>query len=178
MYVRPEQSVRSKPETGQPERPEDSAASEAVSVRAMRVRDVPEVVYIENRSFRVPWSESTFKSLLRQPHAALFVAETGDQIAGYAAVWFVADEAELGDLAVHPDYRRRGIGSILLRRALQEARGRKIRVLYLEVRAGNEEARRLYERSGFEVMTVRRGYYSQPVEDALVMRRLIDAQPR
>jgi len=170
--------VRSKPEAGQPERPDDSAAREGVSIRVMRESDVPEVVYIENRSFRVPWSERTFKSLLRQPHAALYVAETAGAVAGYAAVWFVADEAELGDLAVHPDYRRRGIGSLLLGRALEEARDRAIRVLYLEVRTGNEDARRLYERSGFEVLTVRRGYYSQPVEDALVMRRLIGTRPR
>lgn len=170
--------MRSKPETGQPGRPPDSEAPETVSVRAMRADDVSEVVYIENRSFGVPWSERTFKSLLKQPHAALFVAEAAGEIAGYAAVWFVADEAELGDLAVHPDFRRRGIGSLLLGRAIEEARGRAIRVLYLEVRAGNEDARRLYERSGFEVVTVRSGYYSQPVEDALVMRRLIDTQPR
>lgn len=170
--------MRSKPEAGPPDRPRDPAAPEAMSIRAMRSSDVAEVVYIENRSFRVPWSESTFKSLLRQPHASLFVAEAAGEVVGYAAVWFVADEAELGDLAVHPDHRRRGIGALLLGRALEEARGRAIRVLYLEVRAGNEDARRLYERSGFEVVTVRRGYYSQPVEDALVMRRLIGAQPR
>jgi len=170
--------VRSKPEAGQPDLPDESEAPDAVSIRTMRASDVSEVVYIENRSFRVPWSERTFKSLLRQPHAALFVAETAGQIAGYAAVWFVADEAELGDLAVHPDFRRRGIGSLLLGRALEEAEGRATRILYLEVRAGNKDARRLYERSGFEVVTVRRGYYSHPVEDALVMRRLIGTQSR
>ena len=170
--------MRSKPEAGQSDYPGDSAAPDAVSVRAMRAGDVSEVVYIENRSFHVPWRERTFKSLLRQPHAALFVAEMAGRVAGYAAVWFVADEAELGDLAVHPDFRRRGIGSLLLDRALEEARGRAIRVLYLEVRAGNEDARRLYERSGFEVATVRRGYYSHPVEDALVMQRSIVRQPR
>jgi len=167
--------VRSKPDSGRPDRPEDPSVPEPVSIRAMRASDVSEVVYIENRSFRVPWSERTFKSLLRQPHAALFVAEADGQVAGYAAVWYVADEAELGDLAVHPDFRRRGIGALLLDRAIEESRSREIRVLYLEVRAGNEDARRLYERSGFEVVTVRRGYYSDPVEDALVMRRLIVA---
>ena len=97
---------------------------------------------------------------------------------GYAAVWFVANEAELGDLAVHPDRRRQGIGALLLRRALDEARSRSIRVLYLEVRIGNESARRLYERSGFEVVTVRPGYYTRPVEDALVMRRLLRTESR
>ena len=169
--------MRSKPDQGLPDQPGAPAPSD-VSIRPMRATDVSEVVYIENRAFQVPWSERTFRSLLRQPHAALLVAETGGRIAGYAAAWFVADEAELGDLAVHPDFRRRGIGSRLLVRTLDEARSRAIRVLYLEVRAGNEDARRLYERSGFEVMTVRRGYYTRPVEDAIVMRRLIDAPPR
>lgn len=170
--------MRSKPEEGKLAREEDAPRADAVTIRTMRPDDVLEVVHIENRSFQVPWSERTFKSLLRQPHAALFVAETAGSIAGYAAVWFVADEAELGDLAVHPDFRRGGIGSLLLRRALDEARTRAIRVLYLEVRAGNEGARRLYERSGFEVVTVRRGYYSRPVEDALVMRQLLKEQAR
>ena len=170
--------MRSKPDVGQPRQPEDAASTHSVSIRPMRPGDVSEVVYIENRAFQVPWSERTFNSLLRQPHAALFVAESGGRIAGYAATWFVADEAELGDLAVHPDFRRRGIGSRLLDRTLEEAGSRAIRVLYLEVRAGNEGARRLYERSGFEVVTVRRAYYRRPVEDAVVMRRMIGKQSR
>lgn len=169
--------MASKPEGAGPF-PEPAAEGETTSVRAMRPDDVTEVVYIENRSFRVPWSERTFRSLLRQPHAALFVAETDARVTGYAAVWFVADEGELGDLAVHPDFRRRGIGAILLCHALEEARSRAVRVLYLEVRAGNESARRLYERSGFEVISVRPGYYTQPVEDALVMRCLIPSESR
>jgi ribosomal-protein-alanine N-acetyltransferase len=160
------------------DRPRGETDSGDVILRAMRQSDIPEVVYIENRSFRVPWSKRTFKSLLRQPHAALFVAETGESVVGYAAIWFVADEAELGDLAVHPDHRGRGIGSRLLTTSLEEARRRSIRAVFLEVRAGNEHAKRLYERSGFEVVNVRRGYYAQPVEDALVMRYLIDAGAR
>lgn len=160
------------------DRPPEERRPEDITLRAMRPKDVAEVVYIENRSFRVPWSERTFKSLLRQPHAAMFVAERAGKVLGYAVVWFVADEAELGDLAVHPEHRGHGVGSRLLTTALDEARRRGILALYLEVRAGNESAKRLYERSGFEVVSVRRGYYSQPVEDALVMRHLIEAGSR
>ncbi len=149
-----------------------------LKLRRMRPDDLPWVMRIENRAFRVPWTERTFRSLLRQPNASLLVAELGDRLAGYAALWFVADEAELGDLAVHPDFRRVGVGAALVGRVLEEARARSVRAIYLEVRTSNRAARRLYERTGFEVISVRPRYYTQPVEDAIVMRRCIESASR
>jgi len=140
----------------------------------MRSRDLGQVLGIEEASFATPWSSRTFLNLLRRPNAALFAAvDVPDRIVGYAVVWFTGAEGELGDLAVAPAFRCRGIGSGLVAAVLDEAVAREAFELYLEVREGNSAARLLYEHHGFEVVNRRPDYYSQPVEDALVMRRLL-----
>ena len=136
----------------------------------MRADDLAEVMVIERRSFTAPWEEATFRGLMRRPSATLMVAETEARVVGFAVLWFAADEGELGDLAVHPDDRERGIGGLLLDRSIREAIDRGARFLYLEVREANPEARRMYDEAGFEVVGVRKDYYSAPVEDAIVMR--------
>jgi ribosomal-protein-alanine N-acetyltransferase len=136
----------------------------------MRPVDLPDVMLIERRSFGAPWEESTFRGLMRRPSATLTVAELDGRVVGFAVLWFAADEGELGDLAVLPEERGRGIGTDLLDQAILEARNRGCRFLYLEVREGNPGAQRLYERAGFEVVGVRKDYYSTPTEDAIVMR--------
>jgi ribosomal-protein-alanine N-acetyltransferase len=144
----------------------------------MRPSDVQDVMLIERRSFTAPWEESTFRGLMRRPSAALLVAESEERVVGFSVLWFIADEGELGDLAVLPELRGRGVGHLLLERSVREAAERKIRVLYLEVREGNADARRLYERAGFEVVGVREDYYVSPVEDAVVMRLNVQDSPR
>ncbi len=136
----------------------------------MRESDLPRIVQIEGRSFAAPWSESTFRGLMRRPSACLIAAERAGKVVGFFAMWFASDEAELGDLVVHPSYRRKGIGGKLLTYALREARQRAARTVVLEVRASNDAAKALYEAAGFSILTVRKGYYSTPKEDAIVMR--------
>jgi len=140
------------------------------TVRSMSSADLLDVMLIERRSFSVPWEESTFRGLMRRPSVALLVAELDGRVAGYSVTWFTDDEAELGDIAVLPELRGRGIGSLLLRESITLAAGRGARFLHLEVRHGNEVARRLYEKAGFDVAGVRKEYYTEPVEDAIVMR--------
>jgi ribosomal-protein-alanine N-acetyltransferase len=139
-------------------------------VRAMRPEDVAQVIVIERRSFTAPWEESTFRGLMRRPSAALLVAEIDDELIGYSVTWFVADKGELGDIAVLPERRGEGIGRILLRESIAVAVSRGTRSLYLEVRESNDVARSLYSKVGFEVVEVRKQYYSEPVEDAIVMK--------
>lgn len=115
---------------------------------------------------------------MRRPSAALIVAEIEGRVAGYAVLWFAADEGELGDLAVLTELRSRGIGAGLVGRSIEEAAHRGARWLYLEVREGNHGARRLYERAGFHTVGLRRKYYSEPVEDAIVMRLDLQDVPR
>lgn len=147
-----------------------SPGSAAITVRGMKRKDVSTVAEIERRSYSLPWSPFTFRSLLRRSNAILLVAEDRTGIAGYAALWITADEAELGNLAVRPGRRGLGIGRELLAHALLEVTERGTESVFLEVRESNEVARRLYERAGFRIVGVRPDYYSSPREDALVMR--------
>jgi ribosomal-protein-alanine N-acetyltransferase len=155
---------------------EASRAMEEVTVRPMRSADLTAVVAIEKASFAVPWTLATFAGLLKRDGTRLWVAEAEDAVVGYAAVWMVADQAELGDIAVAEPWRRRGIGRRLLQTVLDGMADAGIAELFLEVRVSNIGARRLYAAYGFREVGRRRGYYARPREDALVLRRPIGAR--
>ena len=145
--------------------------TEPIVLRDMTVADLRAVVAIEDESYSVPWSESTFRGLLRRRDAEMVVAVVGDVVIGYAAFWCVVDQGELGNVAVSSAWRGRGLGARLLEEVLRRAGRRGIVEVFLEVRPTNTVARRLYERFGFTTVGRRRNYYQQPVEDALVLRR-------
>jgi [ribosomal protein S18]-alanine N-acetyltransferase len=145
-----------------------------IRARAMTESDLDRVLEIERSSFTMPWTEATFRGLLRRRDAHLFVAEASSEVLGYAVVWVVVDQAELGDIAVAADWRGRGLGRLLLDTVLERARREGVRQLFLEVRPSNEGALRLYQRYGFEEVGRRRNYYSDPREDALVLRRTME----
>lgn len=141
-----------------------------IRLRPMTGSDLADVLAIERASFSTPWSARTFKNLMRRANARLWVAESPRaEVLGYAVAWFARLEAELGDLAVTPEVRRRGIGRALLGAVLDDARSCGIQLVFLEVRESNSAARRLYEAAGFETVGRRPGYYAHPVEDAIVM---------
>jgi ribosomal-protein-alanine N-acetyltransferase len=136
--------------------------------------DVPAIVEIERAAFTDPWSLRSFREALAHSAVYFAVARRDEaQIAGYVVAWFAADEGEIANLAVSPDAWGRGIGRALLDAALEEGRRRDVSAVYLEVRDSNDRARRLYRSRGFEEVGRRRGYYAQPVEDAIVLRRTL-----
>jgi ribosomal-protein-alanine N-acetyltransferase len=134
--------------------------------------DLGAVMVIEKAAFGSPWTLATFAGLLRRENTRLWVAESAGEVVGYAAVWMVAEQAELGDIAVAERWRRRGVGTRLLEAVLEEMAVVGIREIFLEVRVSNEAAQRLYRRYGFEEVGRRPGYYTKPPEDALVLRRM------
>jgi ribosomal-protein-alanine N-acetyltransferase len=140
-----------------------------VYIREMYPDDIPEIVSIEKLSFSMPWSETSFRSEIYSRYSITRVAELNGLIVGYICVKHVADECHLLDLAVHPDYRRRGIARSLLDNVIQELRIEGCRFFYLEVRSSNYAARKLYEKFGFNMVGIRKGYYVNPVEDAVIM---------
>ncbi|HEX6925988.1 MAG TPA: ribosomal protein S18-alanine N-acetyltransferase [Longimicrobiaceae bacterium] len=139
-------------------------------LRDLRIDDLPRILEIEQASFSTPWRRSTFEGLLRRADADLIGATLEGRLVGYAISWTILDQAELGNVAVGPEVRQRGLGRTLVEASLQRVRQRGARECFLEVRESNHVARRLYETLGFTVIGRRRRYYSHPVEDALVMR--------
>jgi len=148
-----------------------------ILIRRMRSADLPRVMEIELMCFTMPWSEATFRGLLRRNDADLLIAEHAGDIAGYAAFWAVLDQGELGNVSVAPGWRRRGIGQRLVNAVLARAADRGVREVFLEVRVSNLGAQKLYHRYGFEEVGRRRNYYLEPLEDALVMRREVAVMP-
>lgn len=142
-----------------------------VVLRDMQPSDIRAVVAIEQASYTVPWSEATFRGLLRRRDAEMIVAVHGERVVGYAAFWCVVDQGELGNVAVAADWRGRGLGARLIEDVLRRADVLGVTEVFLEVRPTNTRARRLYERYGFVQVGRRRNYYQEPVEDALVLRR-------
>lgn len=141
-----------------------------VTLRDLLPDDMEQVLEIERASFSTPWRRNTFEGLLRRADADLIAAVMDDRLAGYAITWTIMDQAELGNVAVTPQARQRGVGRMLVEAALRRVRRRGARECFLEVRESNRVAQRLYESLGFEAIGRRRRYYSAPVEDALVMR--------
>ena len=141
-------------------------------LRDMRREDLPAVLDIERRSFAQPWSRAFFEKELATPFARLVVtveeAVPRPQVIGYTCRWRVTDEVHLLNVAVHPERRGLGHGRALVAGVVGEAEAARARVVYLEVRAGNVIARRLYRQLGFKDLGVRRGYYG-PGQDAIVM---------
>lgn len=150
-------------------------------IRPAEAHDIPGVLRIERASFADPWSADSFVSSLDLDRMRFLVAEdrraesgneTGDgMLLGYVIALVLLEEAEIADLAVSAEARRRGVGGLLLDRVTEELAERRVRSVYLEVRASNVAARALYESRSFRQVGLRRGYYSHPVEDALLLKR-------
>jgi ribosomal-protein-alanine N-acetyltransferase len=135
--------------------------------------DLAGVLAVESETFTNPWTRDMYAwELQNRSVCHIYVVRMREcAIAGFCAFWLVVDEIHINNVAVRPQFRGHGIGSDLLRYVLAEARRLGAKRATLEVRASNEPARRLYERLGFYVAATRRSYYTNPVEDALILWR-------
>lgn len=141
-----------------------------IAIGEMAADDLDEVIWVEQSSFRTPWTRGMFADELKNPDMAHYLtARYQDHVVGYMGFWLVQDEAHITNLAVHPAFRRRGLGERLLLALLRQAKRLGARRATLEVRASNEPAKLLYAKHGFQVIAIRRGYYTDNQEDALVM---------
>jgi ribosomal-protein-alanine N-acetyltransferase len=132
-----------------------------IELAAARVEDAPALARIARESFGDPWSEAAFVEELARPRTRAWLArEAGSDTIGYVLGWVLEDRVEIQSLAVAPAWRRRGLGRRLLEALLGQARRDGMREAWLEVRASNEAARRLYEGLGFVRQGERPGYYA------------------
>lgn len=147
-----------------------------VSLRPASADDIRAIAVIERASFGDPWSESAFGELLRSRSAIFLVATRREEkaIAGYVIAFVIDDEAEILNLAVTPAERGQGLGGELLDAGLDAATKRGAREAFLEVRESNASALALYLSRGFSALSRRGKYYRNPVEDALVLRRVLE----
>lgn len=142
----------------------------AITIDPMRLKDIAGVLKIEKASFTIPWSKQAFYSeLLENDRAYYLVAKAGDQVLGYIGIWLVADEGHITNVAVHPDYRHRGIGRRLMLAIEELARARRVKRLTLEVRVSNTIAQNLYKQLNFVSAGIRPRYYRDNDEDAVIM---------
>ena len=149
--------------------------SESVYVRAMRTEDVPQVALLEKQIFSRPWSVDSFEKALTYPEQILLVAEetAGEEkvIHGYSILFAAADQADVSNIAVDPAFRGQKIGDALMREMLNRAKEKGVREVFLEVRESNAPAIGLYQKYGFSQIGVRKAYYEEPREDALLMKK-------
>ena len=142
-----------------------------MTIREMQVEDLTQVMELEESLFSVPWTKEVFFSFLMRDNTLFLVVEENGKILGYCGVLLVLDEGEITNVAVCRQRQREGIGQFLLSGLFLLLRERGIRVLHLEVRESNRTAIRLYERMGFQKDGLRRNYYTDPSEDAVLMTR-------
>jgi len=147
-----------------------------VKVRLLEVSDLPAVFAIEQQAMAHPWNQAQLREEQAMVGGVSLVAEADRQICGFAFFRTCAPESELLRLAVAPDRRGQGIGSALLDHALRAFAEQGYATCFLEVRSSNTAARRLYAKAGFIQIGARKKYYSQPVEDGLLLCRTLTNQ--
>lgn len=138
--------------------------------RYMREEDIDQVLEVEHASFTLPWSREAFYNELHTNKFAVYIVlEHDNRIIGYCGVWIVIDEAHVTNVAVLPEYRGKKLGDAMMRKLIAVSREMGARSMTLEVRVTNHIAQSLYRKMGFQNGGIRKNYYSDNQEDALVM---------
>ncbi len=135
-------------------------------IRSASEEDIKSLCELEAECFSMPWTESGFKDFFANEYSRCFVAEDEGKLCGYVGMYLISGEAEITNLAVFNAFRRRGIGGLLIEAVCSECGVERV---LLDVRESNTAARKLYEKHGFQIDGKRRGFYSKPREDAILM---------
>lgn len=138
-------------------------------IRPMLESDIDSVILIERESFSVPWTEAAFKQEMLNSNAHYLVMEEDNNIIGYGGFWQILDEGHFTNLAITSEYRNKGLGKKLIEAMLNYARTLEIVKVTLEVRENNVNALRAYKALGFHIEGKRSRYYTNPVEDGMIM---------
>ena len=142
-------------------------------IRPMTTDDLPVVAELDQLSFSQPWPSDAFEAELANINSRCWVTEVDGRVVAAIVLWRVLDEAHIATIAVHPDFRRRGIGKALLKASMDAAYAEGARIYHLEVRAGNLAAQEMYADFGYEIVGRRPGYYQDNGEDALLLTLIL-----
>lgn len=140
-----------------------------LTIRNMREDDIPAVMEIERASFSTPWTEQFFLNEIYRKYAFSKVAVFEEKVVGYVCADYLLHESHIIDLAVHPDFRRKGAGTFLMLETMRKLREKGCVFVYLKVRASSIGAQKFYELLGFKAEGKRKNFYEYPDEDALVL---------
>ena len=140
-------------------------------IRTAEKKDIEDIARIENSCFSVPWSlDAIEQEICENKLAKFFIACDGeDNVVGFIGIWTLIDECQINKVAVLPEKRKLGIGKAILNHVLELTREQGIKSWYLEVRESNIAAKALYKSAGFSSVGIRKGYYVEPIEDAVLM---------
>lgn len=144
----------------------------SISITPMTCAHIVQVSKLELLCFRVPWSEQAFANEMENNLAYYSVMLDDEDVIGYYGMWRVLDEGHITNIAIHPNYRRKGLGSRMIAHMIQTAEDANVHHLTLEVRASNTPAQGLYAKYGFKPSGLRRRYYSDNNEDAIIMTKI------
>lgn len=137
----------------------------------MQDKDVKEVSLLEKECFSMPWTEASIKKEMENKDSLFCICEIDEKVVGYAGMYYVYPEGDITNVAVTKDYRGQGIAKKMLDFMFEEARKDGVTEYTLEVRVGNKNAIYLYEKLGFLSVGIRKNFYDNPKEDALIMRK-------
>lgn len=148
-----------------------------IILREMRLEDLDDVLAIEEKTFSTPWSRKSFEMEIRENLLSTnIVAEYKDRVVGYAGMWTVIDEGHITNIAVDEDFKGRSIGNYLLMGLIKQCENNGIYKMTLEVRKSNQVAINLYKKYGFVEAGIRKDYYVDEREDAIVMWKIIERE--
>ena len=142
-----------------------------MTIIKMTACHVPQIAELEKLCFHDPWSEKSIASELHNKLSNWLVAIDDDQVVGYVGSQTVLGETDMMNIAIHPQYRKQGIATALIHNLIEILKERNSHSLMLEVRRSNDAAKSLYMKMGFAEVGVRRNYYRNPKEDALILRK-------
>ncbi|MGG7176866.1 ribosomal protein S18-alanine N-acetyltransferase [Clostridium paraputrificum] len=140
-----------------------------LTLSLMEESDLDGVLEVSSISLKESWSKGAFSKELSNPLAKYLVAKADDRVIGFAGIWIIVDEGHITNIAVHPDFRGQGIGRNLVEGLIEHSKNWGCYALTLEVRASNITAQNLYKKCGFTVDGIRKNYYKDNKEDALIM---------
>lgn len=151
---------------------QDNLAQHIFELRRLEAKDLSAVCEIENLSFSNPWPESAFIGEIHNLQISFpfaIIHRVSKKLIGYILYWHIKEEVQISNFAIHPDFRRKGLGEAVLKIILKKLHKQGAKFIFLEVRPSNTAARSLYKKLEFQVLKIRKNYYSNPLEDALIM---------
>ncbi len=143
--------------------------SDTLCIVPMQMDDLDRIMEIESVSFTDAWTRSGFEASMTQPYAMMLTAKINEDIVGYCCLYHILDEGEIINVAIHPDWRGRNLGSQMLKYLLEEGKKVGVHRFVLDVRQSNIAAQKLYESAGFKKIALQKRFYDTPVEDGWLM---------